>query len=69
MQYKRKALKMKYNELHRKLKKHGCYLIGEEAGHPLWYSPITDKTFTTSHHGKQEVATGTLKSIMRDAGL
>ena len=61
---------MKYSELHRLLKKNGCYPTGEtQAGHPLWYSPITGKEFTTSLHDKQEVAIGTLKSIMRLAGV
>ena len=36
---------MKYNELHRLLKKHGCYPTGGEiAGHPEWYSPLTQET-------------------------
>lgn len=61
---------MKYNELHRLLKKAGCYLTGNQrAGHPEWYSPKTKRKFTTSNHGQQEVATGTLKSIKRDAGI
>ena len=61
---------MKYAELHRKLSKAGCYKTGDEmAGHPEWYSPITGKYFPTSHHDQKEVATGTLKSILRDAGI
>ena len=57
---------MKYNELHRILKKNGCYETGKtRAGHPVWYSPKTGMEFTTSHHGKEEVASGTLKSIKR----
>lgn len=61
---------MKYSELHRLLRKNGCYPTGEtQSGHPLWYSPKTGKEFTTSHHEKQEVATGTLKSIKRMAGI
>lgn len=61
---------MKYNELHRILKKYGCYPTnGERAGHPIWYSPITQKEFTTSHHGSQEVASGTLRSIKKLAGI
>lgn len=61
---------MKYSELHRLLRKNGCYPTGEtQAGHPLWFSPKTGKEFTTSHHEKQEVATGTLKSIKRMAGI
>lgn len=60
---------MKYSELERKLKKAGCYQDGEMGGHPLWYSPITDKYFKMSHHSKQEVAKGTLKSISNDSGV
>jgi predicted RNA binding protein YcfA (HicA-like mRNA interferase family) len=61
---------MKYNELHRKLRKYGCYLTGkQQAGHPEWYSPITGRKFATSNHESQEVKTGTLKSILRDAGI
>lgn len=61
---------MKYNELERKLKKAGCYPTGEtQSGHPLWCSPKTGKRFRFSHHVKEEVATGTLKSILRAAGL
>lgn len=61
---------MKYNELHKKLKKAGCYLTGREiAGHPEWYIPITGKYFPTSYHGSQEIAPGTLRNIKRDAGI
>ncbi len=61
---------MKYNELHRKLRKFGCYPTGEYAhGHPVWHSPKTGKEFKTSMHESKEVATGTLKSILRDAGI
>ncbi|MBR5076999.1 MAG: type II toxin-antitoxin system HicA family toxin [Bacteroidales bacterium] len=61
---------MKYSELEKKLKGMGCYLIrSEQGGHPLWYSPRTGKTFQMSHHGRKEVAAGTLRKIKRDAGL
>jgi len=61
---------MKYSELERKLKKIGCYDTGEEMnGHPLWYSPKTDKYFKMGHHKSQEVKFGTLQSIKKDSGL
>ncbi len=61
---------MKYNELEKKLKKFGCYDTGrQQNGHPLWYSPITNKVFQMSNHGSYEVATGTLKSILKAAGI
>ncbi|MBR6746497.1 MAG: type II toxin-antitoxin system HicA family toxin [Muribaculaceae bacterium] len=61
---------MKYSELHRLLRKNGCYPTGAtQSGHPLWYSPKTGKEFTTSHHDTHEVAKGTLSSIKRMAGI
>lgn len=61
---------MKYRELERLVKKAGCYDTGRQmAGHPLWYSPATDREFKMSNHGGEEVATGTLKSILKAAGL
>lgn len=64
------SLEMKYRELEKMLRKIGCYDTGtEQAGHPLWYSPITGKVFSMSHHHSEEVATGTLKSIQKTAGL
>lgn len=63
-------LKMKYKELHRILLKAGMIDLDEQrAGHPLWLNPKTGEKFTTSNHGMHEVATGTLKSILRSAGL
>ncbi len=61
--------RMKYSELERKLKKAGCYEDGEMGGHPLWYSPITEKYFKMGHHKSQEVKPGTLKSISKDSGV
>ena len=61
---------MKYNELEKLLRTIGCYpMRKQQAGHPLWYSPKTGKFFQTSNHQSQEVAPGTLKKILRDAGL
>lgn len=61
---------MKYSELERRLLKFGCYSIEvQQCGHPLWFSPITGKTFMTSNHKSREIATGTLKKILRDAGI
>ena len=61
---------MKYKELHKLLKANGCYPTGvQRAGHPEWYSPITNKKFPTSNHGSEEVKKGTLTSILKDAGI
>lgn len=61
---------MRYNELHKILRRYGCYETNlQKAGHPQWYSPITGQKFTTSNHQSQEVATGTLRSILKAAGI
>ena len=61
---------MKYTELERKLRKYGCYDTGAQAnGHPLWYSPKSGRIFKLSNHGSQEVPRGTLRQMLKDAGL
>ena len=61
---------MKYKELHKILWKGGMIELDEQrAGHPLWVNPKTGEKFTTSNNGTHEVATGTLKSILRTAGI
>lgn len=60
---------MRYSELKRLLKKNGCRLSLEGKRHEIWYSEKTGKTFIVGRHDTQEVATGTLESIMKDAGL
>ena len=61
---------MKYTELERKLRKIGCYDTGAQANeHPLWYSPKSGRIFKLSNHGVHEVPRGTLRQILKDAGL
>lgn len=61
---------MKYSELERKVKKIGCFDTGDTAnGHPVWESPKTGKRFKMSFHHSEEVADGTLKSILKASGL
>lgn len=60
---------MKYSELESQLKAIGCRCVRNGKRHPIWYSPITEKEFATSYHKSQEVAKGTLNSIMKDSGL
>ena len=60
---------MKYSELERKLKAHGCKWVRDGKKHPVWWRPITGKEFDTSHHKSQEVKFGTLKSISQDSGV
>lgn len=60
---------MRYSELKYKLQKNGCYKIREGANHEIWISPITGNKFPISRHDKQEVPSGTLKSILKSAGI
>lgn len=61
---------MKYSEIHRKLKKAGCYPLGRDiAGDPAWFSPITGNVFPTSHHESEEAKRGTKHSIEKQSGV
>lgn len=59
---------MKTTELLKLLKKHGVQLVEHGKRHDLYISPITGKVFPVPRH-KAEIATGTLNSILKDAGL
>ncbi len=60
---------MKYSELKKLLKKHGCYFKKDGANHDIWYSPITNQQFPVGRHNSQDVKNGTLKSILKAAGI
>lgn len=60
---------MNYNELMRKLKKHGCYFVEQKTNHEWWYSPITKKHFPLQRHGTMEVGEHILSSIKRETGV
>ncbi|MBR6306176.1 MAG: type II toxin-antitoxin system HicA family toxin [Bacteroidales bacterium] len=55
--------------MHRKLKEAGCYIYRDGANHPVWKSPITGKTFTTSYHDSQEAKKKTVSSISKQSGV
>ncbi len=59
---------MKTSELLKTLKKNGCHLLRHGSNHDIWYSRKTNKQFAVPRH-KDEVKIGTLKNIMRDAGI
>lgn len=60
---------MKGSELKRILKENGCEMLGEYTNHEKWYSPISKREFPIPRHDSQEVRTGTLNKILKDAGL
>ena len=59
---------MKTTELLKLLKREGIVFVEHGKRHDLYHSPITGKTFPVPRH-KEEIAVGTLNSILKDAGL
>lgn len=60
---------MKYNELYKKLRKAGCFLLHHGTRHDLWKNSKNGKTAWVARHGTQEVPIGTLKSLYQELGL
>ncbi len=61
---------MKIAELKRMLRAFGCYELTTNAkGHDIWYSPLSKATFRVPRHQSKEVPTGTLRIIMKAAGI
>lgn len=60
---------MKYNELYRKLRKAGCFLLRHGGSHDIWVNPKNGNSVSVPRHGTEEVLEGTLKSIYRRLGL
>jgi len=60
---------VKVSELLKILKKNGIKFDSHGGDHDIYYSPITEKRFPVPRHQSKELKKGTLKSIMRMAGL
>ena len=60
---------MTTSELKRCLRKNGCYKVHEGGNHEKWYSPASGKHFMIDRHDTKQLPTGTLNSILKDAGL
>lgn len=56
-------------ELRRLLEKNGCKLIRSGGRHDFYYSPITGREVMVGRHAKEEVRTGTLHKMLKDAGI
>ncbi|MDR0853737.1 MAG: type II toxin-antitoxin system HicA family toxin [Clostridiales Family XIII bacterium] len=59
---------MKTGELLKLFRGHGIVLVKHGGNHDKYYSPITGKTFPVPRN-KKEIPIGTLKSILKDAGV
>lgn len=59
---------MKTQELVKLLRKNKCHILRNGSRHDIWYSDLTGKQFTVPRH-KTEIPMGTLKNILKDAGI
>ena len=60
---------MRVNELKSLLKSHGCYELHPGKEHDVWFSPINQAKIRVPRHQSKEVPTGTLRSILKQAGI
>ena len=60
---------MKFSELKKVLRKHGCYKLNEGSNHEEWFSPITNKPFQVGRHNSHDVRKGTYNAILKQAGI
>jgi len=60
---------VKYSELKKILKQHGCYKSSEGSNHEEWYSPINGKHFRVGRHNSEDVPKGTYNAILKQSGL
>lgn len=60
---------MKTSELIKILKREGCYKERSGSNHDVWFSPKNGKRFQLPRHGAQEIKTGLLHAILKQAGL
>lgn len=59
---------MKTSELLKLLKQNGIEFVAHGKRHDIYRSPITGESFPVPRH-KDEIAKGTLHSILKSAGL
>jgi len=62
-------VKMKINELVRKLKAAGCWYLSPGKNHDWWWSPITNQRFQVPRHGTQDIGPNLLKDIKKQSGV
>jgi predicted RNA binding protein YcfA (HicA-like mRNA interferase family) len=60
---------VKRNELKRILLEDGWYVRREGANHTIYRHPTKPNQIPLGRHGNQEVAQGTLRNILKQAGL
>lgn len=59
----------KYKDVEKLLKKYGFEKIRQKGSHVTFKDAISGKTFTVPNHGSKPIAIGTLRGILKSAGL
>ena len=59
----------KYKDVKKLLKELGFEEVRQKGSHVIFKNPITGSTFPVPNHGSKELAIGTLRSILKSAGL
>jgi predicted RNA binding protein YcfA (HicA-like mRNA interferase family) len=60
---------LKYRDLIKLLEQDGWYWKRTSGSHHIYKHPTKQETVVTAYHGAKDVPEGTLKSILKKAGL
>jgi len=60
---------MKYRDLIKRVEKDGWYWKRTSGSHEIYKHPTKSGTVVVAHHGSKDIPEGTLKSILKQAGL
>jgi predicted RNA binding protein YcfA (HicA-like mRNA interferase family) len=60
---------MKYREFTRKMRGDGWQLKEQEGSHQQWIHPVKPGKVTIAGHPNDEIPVGTLKAMLKQAGL
>lgn len=63
------STEMKSSELYRKLLKAGWYEVRQTGSHKILMHDLFENTIVFPYHGSNEVAKGTEKALLKQAGL
>lgn len=56
-------------ELKRFLRKHKCKMLRHGGRHDQWINLVNHKTFMVPRHDSQEMKSGTVDAILKEAGI
>ncbi|MBR5930724.1 MAG: type II toxin-antitoxin system HicA family toxin, partial [Lachnospiraceae bacterium] len=51
------------------LTENGCFLVGHGASHDKWQSSLNGRFFFVPRHPSKEVKKGTVRNILKQAGI